>query len=498
MATTRPRTHTAALTPAACAPRRSNGRLRRIAPVLAGVCLLAVPSAARAGTPQASATALRAFNASVEELTRRVSASVVQVLVTGYGPVDNQPRGNTSLLLGLQHSLGSGAVIDADGYIVTNAHVVAGAKRVQVVLHDDDPEATGFSSLRADSGRTVEARVVGTAGDIDLALLKVEATNLHPIPLADYTALRQGEVVFAFGSPEGLRNSVTMGVVSSVARQPDPDRPSIYVQTDAPINRGNSGGPLVNVEGELVGLNTFILSDSGGSQGLGFAIPSAVVASAYPQLRKFGHLHRGMVGINLQTITPTLARGLGLSREAGVMVSDVLPDGPADTAGVEVTDIVAAVNGTPVENVPMLSLQLGMMAAGDHARLDLLRGHDPVSVDIVVADRPRPLDQLAELADPVKNALPSLGIIGVDVTDATRPMLPSLRMASGVFVAARTQPASGAQVPLETGDVIHALNTYPVRSLDGLRVLLDRSALHDFVLQVERDGALLFVACDAE
>ena len=148
--------------------------------------------------------------------------------------------------------------------------------------------------------------------------------------------IRQGELVFAFGSPEGLRNSVTMGVVSSVARQPDPDSPTIYIQTDAPINPGNSGGPLVNVDGELVGLNTFILTESGGSQGLGFAIPSAVVASAYPQLRKYGHLHRGLIGFSMQAITPALAAGLGLSRTSGVMVSDVMPGSAAEAAGIAV------------------------------------------------------------------------------------------------------------------------------------------------------------------
>ena len=247
--------------------------------------------------PSSSANLLRDLNASVEELTTRVSMSVVQVLVTGYGPVDERTGdGEPGLVIGRQRSMGSGAIIDPDGYIITNAHVVAGAGHVQVVLRRDTTASGSASSLAVEAGQTVEARVVGTASDIDLALLKVDVTGLHALPLANYDAIRQGELVFAFGSPEGLRNSVTMGVVSSVARQPAPDSPTIYIQTDAPINPGNSGGPLVNVDGELVGLNTFILTQSGGSQGLGFAIPSAIVASAYPQLRKYGHLHRGSSG----------------------------------------------------------------------------------------------------------------------------------------------------------------------------------------------------------
>ena len=268
--------------------------------------------------------------------------SVVQVLVTGYGPVDEDQRnGETGLVIGRQRSIGSGAIIDSDGYIVTNAHVVAGARHVQVVLHRDAGATGPVRSLAGEASQTVDARIVGVASDIDLALLKVDVTGLRALPLADYDAIRQGEIVFAFGSPEGLRNSVTMGVVSSVARQPDPDSPTIYIQTDAPINPGNSGGPLVNVDGELVGLNTFILTESGGSQGLGFAIPSAVVASAYPQLRKFGHLHRGLIGLSTQAITPTLAAALGLSRTSGVLVSDVEPESAAEAAGVAVGDVVA-------------------------------------------------------------------------------------------------------------------------------------------------------------
>ena len=468
-------------------------------------CLL-VASVLNAGTlfaqnPPRTAVSggfLHDLNASVESLTTRVSASVVQVQVTGYGPIGASANGgDTGVVIGPQRSIGSGAIIDADGYIITNAHVVAGAKRVQMVLHADAVADAGKHMLTAEIGRTVEARIVGTAADVDLALLKIDVPGLRPIPLADYGAIRQGEIVFAFGSPEGLRNSVTMGVVSSVARQPDPDRPTIYVQTDAPINPGNSGGPLVNVDGELVGLNTFIITESGGSQGLGFAIPSAVVASAYPQLRKFGHLHRGMVGVNLQAITPALANGLGLSRTSGVIVSDVMPDGPAAAVGVEIGDVLTTVNDKPVDSVPMLSLELGMAAAGDTVRFGVLRGQTPLSFAVAVNERPHPIDELTDLADPEKNAVPELGVIGVDVSAGTRKLLPELRVDSGVFVAARTQLASGNLVPLAAGDVIHSVNGLTVRSVDGLRALIEQGRVNnEFVLQIERDGVLLFVVCE--
>jgi serine protease Do len=459
--------------------------------------LIAVPLSAQSSSrPSAAASLLRDLNASVEELTTRVSMSVVQVMVTGYGPVDEHARGGeTGLVIGRQRSIGSGAIIDPDGYIITNAHVVAGARHVQVVLHRDT--TTGpVHTLAGEASQTVDARIVGTASDIDLALLKVELTGLRALPFADYDAIRQGELVFAFGSPEGLRNSVTMGVVSSVARQADPDSSTIYIQTDAPINPGNSGGPLVNVDGELVGLNTFILTESGGSQGLGFAIPSAIVASAYPQLRKYGHLHRGLIGFNMQAITPALASALGLSRTSGVIVSDVLPDSAAEAAGLGVKDVITAVNGKPVQSVPMLALELSRYAAGDLVTLGLLRGTETVSVNVTVRERPHPIDDLAGLADPEKSSIPKLGIIGIDVGDTTAARFPGLRISSGVFVAARTQVAFGNEVPLIPGDVIHAVNSFAVRSVDGLRVLVDDVRPNsELVLQIERNGQLQFVTC---
>jgi serine protease Do len=456
------------------------------------VCPLAARGAQGIGRPSSTTNPLRDLSASVEELTKQVSPSVVQVLVTGYGPLDDRSR-ETGLVFG-RHSIASGAIIDSTGYIITNAHVVAGAQRVQVLLHGPAVDDGPVQSLAAGSEQMVDARIVGTASDIDLALLKVEATGLHALPLADYDKIRQGELVFAFGSPEGLLNSVTMGVVSSIARQPDPDSPRIYIQTDAPINPGNSGGPLVNVDGELVGLNTFILTESGGSQGLGFAIPSVVVAMAYPQLRRYGHLHRGMIGINVQAITPALATGLGLSRTSGVIVSDVMPDRPADIAGVQVQDIVATVNGKTMNSVPMLELELSTRTAGDTVMLGLVRGSQTLSLTVAVIEQPDSIDRLSDLADPATDAIRKLGIVGVDITDTTATLLSGLRISSGVLVAAREQQAAGAGVPLVVGDVIHALNGFAVRSLDGLRVLVDGIKTgSEVVVQLERDGRLMFI-----
>ncbi|MBZ5558940.1 MAG: trypsin-like peptidase domain-containing protein [Acidobacteriia bacterium] len=462
---------------------------------LCGV-LTAAPALAQPANQAARPNPLRDLSAAVETLSRDVSPSVVQVLVTGYGPVEERDRSQAGLVIGRQRAIGSGAIIDADGYIITNAHVVSGAQRVQVVLHDPESESTAARALAAGMGRTVDARIVGAAPDLDLALLKIDATGLRALALADYDLVHQGELVFAFGSPEGLRNSVTMGVVSAVARQPDPDRPNVYIQTDAPINPGNSGGPLVDVDGRLVGIDTFILTESGGSQGLGFAIPSAIVAAAYPQLRKFGHLHRGLVGINVQAITPAMAQALSLARSAGVVVSDVAPGSPADMAGVQVQDVVSTINGRAIDSVPMLSLELDRRSAGDTIKLGLLRGTGSVTLDVTVAERPH-AKELTDLADPTKNAVHALGIIGVDITAEIADTMPGLRIPSGVLVVAREQDPRRVEVALMAGDVIHALNRYAVRSLDGLRVLLEgRQPDSPVVLQIERDGQLMFITAE--
>jgi serine protease Do len=429
--------------------------------------------------------ALQQLNGSVESLVRRVAQSVVQVIATSYGPTEKGDGAETDLAVRRQRTVGSGIAVESDGFIVTNAHVIRNSKRIEIVLPG--------------RGRTVDARIVGVAPEIDLALLQAEDAHLPPIPMADYDELHQGELVFAFGSPQGLRDSVTMGIVSAVARQPDPDNPMVYVQTDAPINRGNSGGPLVNVKGELVGINTFILSDSGGSQGLGFAIPSALVHIAYPKLRR-GHLRRGEIGILLQAITPTLATGLGLSRDSGAMISDVAPASPADAAGLKAQDIVTSIDGEPIDGLPRLAFQLFTRTAGDLVKLGVLRGRETLTVDIGVAERALDLGRLAELVEPDKNRVARLGILGVDIGDTGADLASTLRVPSGVTVVAHTSNEAGPfDMDLAPGDTIHSINGTPVTSVVDLRRVLDglkpRSAV---ALQVERNGQFIFLAFELD
>ena len=440
-----------------------------------------------------SGDALHKLNESVDALIKKVSPSVVQLLVTSFGPLEDADHGNASVVVGRQRAIGSGFIIDPSGYIVTNAHVVNGAQRVQVVLPPSNADGSVDSALSTKLN-IASARVIGVAKEIDLALLKVDAGKLPALSLAPYRSLHQGEIVFAFGSPEGLRNTVTMGVVSAVARQTDPDSPLVYIQTDAPINPGNSGGPLVNVNGEVVGVSTFILSQSGGNEGLGFAIPSGVVNVAYQQLRKFGHLHRADIGVGVQTITPSLAAALKLPRAYGVVISDVTPEGPAVAAGLQIGDVLVAVDGKAVDNLPFLSFHLLSRESGDKVRIDVLRGKDRLGFDIPLADPPHDMDQIAALADPQKNLVPALGIVGIEIDKRIAAMAPELRDPFGIIVAARSAGAT-VEVPLNTGDVIRTLNGEPMTTIDRLRAAL--KALPSgapVALQIQRDQKLLFIS----
>lgn len=464
--------------------------------ILSLCVLLGFASQALAQTPSAAKT-VNQFDSMVDALIKKVSPSVVQIIVTAYAPLEDSGRGNAGAVIGRQRASGSGFVIDAEGYVITNAHVVNGAQRIEVVL---PPPMTDGSLATALSGRidTVPARLIGVAREKDLALLKIENTKLPPLQLASYRDVRQGHTVFAFGSPEGLRNSITHGMVSAVARQLDPDSPLIYIQTDAPINPGNSGGPLVNLNGEVVGVNTFILSQSGGNEGLGFAIPSATVRTVYRQLKEFGHLRRQEIGIGIQTITPSIATGLGLKQDYGVIVSDVLPGGPAEAAGLMVGDILVSVDGQPADNLPSVNYFFLLRDSSDKVQVTVLRGAAQQAFSVGTVEEGQDMDQIVSLADPQKNLIPQLGIVGVEIDKKTAPMLHGLRDPFGIVVTARVTGSSG-DVPLAPGDVIRTFNTQPMTTLERLRAALKANPPGvPFVLQIQREGKLIYVPITLE
>jgi serine protease Do len=437
------------------------------------------------------------MNESMDTLTKKVWPSVVQILVSSYGPRAEGMRGETGLVVGRQRSTGSGFVIDPDGYIMTNAHVVSGARRVQVVLPAGDADGTLATALTGKS-TIVPARIVGITTELDLALLKVDDLKLPALPLATYSQVRQGETVFAFGSPVGLRNSLTHGLVSAVARQVDPDSPLIYIQTDAPINPGNSGGPLVNIRGEVVGVNTFIVSQSGGSDGLGFAVPSATARTVFRQLKQFGMMRRQEVGMSLQTITPGMAIALGLVKDYGVIVSDVWPGGPAEAAGLKVGDILTSVDGQPADNLPSVNYYFRLRDSTDNVQLAVLRAGADQKLSIATVEQRSEFDSVSALADPEKNLVPELGILGVEIDARIAAGATGLRDPYGIIVVARAA-GPGSEVALLPRDVIRTLNRKQMTTLQGLRDALRAVTPGSPVtLQIQREGRLMFVSFTLE
>jgi serine protease Do len=439
---------------------------------------------------------LAQLSGSLQQLASKVSPAVVQIEVTGFGPAVESDRKQTALIV-RQHAIGAGVIVDPDGYIMTNAHVVAGAQRIRVVRPVQP--ATLFDVSGGGKAQALDAKVIGTQPEADLALLKVEASNLPTLRFNLERDPQPGELVFAIGSPEGLQNSVSMGVISSAWRQPDPDSPMVYLQTDAPINAGSSGGPLVDVTGAVVGLNTFLLTSSGGSEGLGFAIPARVVDFVYHSLRKYGHVHHIEIGVVAQTITPAMAEGLGLAQNWGVVIADVAPQGPADAAGIKPEDVIVAVDGQPMLGLPGFTAVLCLHPPDQVLKIDLLRGTQKLSFDVAAILARDPMDQLADVADPTKSHIGPLGIIGLSFDDELRSVLPYVRMGTGVIVVGQAPGFNSVNTGLRAGDVIHSLNRTPIASVEQLRTAVAQLKPGDSaVLRIERQGQFQYLAFEME
>jgi serine protease Do len=290
-----------------------------------------------------------------------------------------------------------------------------------------------------------------------------------------------------------------MGVVSAAARQADPAKPLTYIQTDAPINPGNSGGPLVDMNGAVLGINTFILSQGGGSEGLGFAIPARVVDFVYHSLREHGHVHRVEIGAATQEITPALADALHLSRHWGVIVDDVRPDGPAAAAGLQIKDIILTADDRRIETLPSLSAALYLHRIDQVVKLEILRGEEKKTLYIPAIEHHDQMDQLLDTVNPENSLIPRLGVLGIDLTADLSSHLGSLRIASGVVVVGRAADLILPDTGLQAGDIIHQLNSTRIDSMETLRAAVNALKRGDPVaLQVERDGGLTYVSFETE
>ena len=452
--------------------------------------LVAVPAAAQQQQD------LAALSQTLESLTRSVGPAVVQIFTTGY--VARQgliPPGGA--LVSSQRATGSGVIVDPGGYIITNAHVVADAALIRVALPLAADATTSRRSIVRPRRRLVGAQVVGIDRETDLAVLKVDVDRPLPsLKLGDSDDLKPGQLVMAFGSPLGLENSVSLGVVSAVARQVRPDDPMIYIQTDASINPGNSGGPLVDADGRVVGINTFILSQSGGSEGIGFAAPSNIVDTIVDQILQYGRVRRGEIGVSAQTITVELADGLMLAQDWGVVLADVHPGGPAERAGLRIRDVVLTLDGKVMENARQFQVNLYQHGVGRPVVVEVLRGDRRLTVRVTPVERPGDPDRFHQMVRPDEHLIEQLGILGLTLTPEVRQLLGPHRTQQGVLVAASSAgvaPVRGE--PLLPGDVIYAVNRQPVHSLGALRGALEVLGSSDaVVLHIERGGQLMFLS----
>lgn len=463
--------------------------------MLVGVLLCGAASATAQTTSAREVASLGPLSRALEGLAERVSPAVVQIVVVGYGLPDAEKTSDA--LLERRRSTGSGVIVDQSGFIVTNHHVVAGARRVRVILPVVRDPKTGRSIVRP-RGRTVDATIVGVDEETDLAVIRVQETGLPAVPFGDSDALKPGQIVCAFGSPLGLENSVSMGVVSAVGRQLEPEDPMVYIQTDAPINPGNSGGPLVDTDGRLIGINTLILSSGGGNEGLGFAAPSNIVRSVFEQIRGSGRVRRGTIGVFAQTISPTLALALKLPQDAGVVLGDVLPGSTAESAGLRIGDIVLTLDGKSMENGRQFEVNLYRRVAGEVANLEVLRGKQRLKFPVAVAEREDDPFRFADLVSPERNVIERLGVLALDVSPSVAAAIGGLRLAGGVLVAARAMNAA-AEYGLEPGDVVFGVNGTPIKSLAELRSLIGRFPSNaPCTLQIQRDGQLMFLSFEIE
>jgi len=457
---------------------------------------------------------LTAFSGALERLAATVAPAVVQVQVSSWCASASASSEESATFTSCR-VVGSGVIVDPSGYIITNEHVVRNARRIRVMLTpkpdhsvDGPPlvekqpvlDAVLVSANREPLGkrRVLDAVVVGANRETDIALLKIEASGLPAIPLGQNArGPHQGQVVLAVGSPEGLDNTMTIGIVSAVGRQPHPDYPMLYIQTDAAINPGNSGGPLLDVEGELIGINTFLLGENGRNQGLGFAVPAAVVRYVYQQLRSHGVVRQSLVGVLVQTVTPALAQGLDLSRGYGVMICDVLPGSPAEAAGLRARDIITAVDGAGVSALPYYTAMMYLHDPTIPVDVTVLRGRQTIQFHVppVEAD-----DQAYKdlSIDPRESLISELGVFGKTV-NSTLALLNGLRSKTGIYVFATTASNEHSGPGLAIGDVIVSLNGTPIQDVQELR-----GAIHDVtdskpaVVQIERSGHFLYIEREME
>ncbi len=453
----------------------------------------ATPTAAAAALDDDSVSALLSLDRAMEALAARVTPATVNVTVVSkksgdasnlfqredgdngddpnglqqfFGPFGRQfgrqfgpqmrpePR--------VEHGLGSGVIISPDGYIVTNNHVIDGAVDIRVTMTDR---------------RILPAKLIGADPLTDLAVIKIEGSNFPSVPLGDSTQLRPGQTVLAFGNPLGFRFTVTRGIVSALNRaNPFGDRraPGQFIQTDAAINQGNSGGPLVNAHGEVVGINTFLISETGGFSGMGFAIPTQIVRPTVDNLIKYGKVSHGYIGIGINDVTPDESKFFHLSNASGAVVTQVEPNSPGAKAGLKVGDVITELNGKTVSDAGELQVKVGEQQPGTTLHLKALRDGKPVDVPVTLeAMEKGPRDKESSDASRGK---PRWGLGLGDLTPDVRQQLQADDELHGAVIEQVTPGSPADNAGLQAGQVITEVNRQPVHSAADVQKALSSVA----------------------
>jgi serine protease Do len=359
-----------------------------------------------------------------------------------------------------QHGIGSGVIISPDGYIITNNHVVEGATDIKVTMSDR---------------RILSAKLIGTDPLTDLAVIKIEGSNFPNIPLGDSSQLRPGQTVLAFGNPFGFRFTVTRGIVSALNRpnpyNDDPRKPGQFIQTDAAINQGNSGGPLVNARGEVIGINTFLISPSGSFSGMGFAIPTQIVQPTVESLVRYGKVSHSYIGVGITDITPENSKFFDLKDANGAVISEVQPDSPGARAGLKVGDVIVGLDGKKVLGAGELQAEVSSKQPGTKVTLDVLRDGKSVNVPVTLEELGSK-DKKEELNASTDNGKPHWGIGIADLTSDVREQLQAPQSLKGAVIQ-QVQPGSPAEeAGLQPGEVIVSVNRRPTLSASDVQKAL--------------------------
>jgi serine protease Do len=382
----------------------------------------------------------------------------------------------------VEHGVGSGVVITKDGYILTNNHVVDGAKEVKVTLTD---------------GRAFTAKVIGRDPKTDIAVVKIDADNLPIVSLADSSKVKVGDVVLAVGNPFGVGQTVTEGIVSAKNRgNMGIEDYEDFIQTDAAINPGNSGGALVDIDGRLIGINTAILSDSGGSQGVGFAVPSDLARTVMESLVKNGRVTRGYIGVMIQSITPALAQEFNLKETTGALVGDVVANGPAEQAGFKEGDVVTEFNGQKITDSRQLQLTVAETSPGSKVPVKILHDGDSKTLEVTVKQLPGS-GSLAEAGSPTGNDTGTLNGVGVgDLDPQARAQFHIPDTVHGAVVTQVEPGSAAAEAGLKTGDVIESINRHPVKNADDAIQLTSNTTSKRTLVRVWDNGGSRYVVVD--